>query len=163
MEKYIAICIACIAVLGGGFLLFTHCRDEGIHMLHWYEISSPLSFNPELENVELNVISINSDEVRAELVNNTEHDIVTGCCFDFEFFDGNDWRIIPYRNFRPIPGIITESNSTRLEHFNIGGDFFPFPDVELYRVRRSYVIRPREPMYIGDVLRHDLVIEFSLN
>ena len=131
MKKLFYICIGLAIASIGLFLVYLQPGRES--EFADYEISEPLLFNPALTDVNLVIRNVMENELRATLTNDTDYLLSPHHAFGLEFFDGENWRVVPWRDggrliTADLP--LLWQNETQHPRYCING-FLPLPPVDL--------------------------------
>jgi len=105
-------------------------------------IATPLLTTPELENVKLNIVSINSYILTFEVLNETDYFIdVFANPVSLEYFLNNEWRIVrPVYNRAFTLAVPVLQPQLSLNGRLILSDYHPLYEGTLYRIRAEVAV-----------------------
>jgi hypothetical protein len=138
------------------------CNRGEIFNTSDFYFASDLIVNPELDGLVTTTVEFESDILVETIENNSSFDIELGFP-EIQYFDGENWRIVPMNEEFEFPAISETISSNT------------FGSPELTRAHLEYYMLPNEGQFL--LVRriyietssaqnrdfHDLVIEFSLD
>jgi len=142
--------------------------EDDLEDSEYFELSPPLRVNPHLIDVEFALIDIERRAVRGRITNNSELEFWYGAEFHIDFFDGENWRVIPRDIGFGLAAYSARPGSSWENIYTVISPRSPFylPSADLYRIRRTINISRYSPLfelpyYVTDFTPHDLVMEFE--
>jgi hypothetical protein len=162
--------------VGGGAVTSFRGTQEGIGqepietdvVAFWggeFTIASPLRTQPSLENtVSMSVTGVDAanNQMFCTIFNESDYELLTGFHFMVEYFDGTDWRIVPWHGdfagvFHDIGFNIEPHDSLEL---TLNLDFVEPLQTGLHRMR-TIVFRYVDTPIRGDIDLHDVTVVFN--
>jgi len=140
-------------------ILIVACGRNGTPDTSNFELAPDLLVNQKLDGLVTMHVEIESGTLIETIENHT--DFLIGLDFpEIEYFDGENWRIIPTNEDFAFPAILEMiSNNDSLEsRFNL--DYYIHPRQGRFRFRRR-VFPDLYPSKVRDY--HDLVVEFLID
>jgi len=124
-----------------------------------FNLSPELINNPQLDTLVTMQVEVD-DQTLVVTINNQTDDDFTLQHPMLEYFDGDDWRVIPREEFTDVE-IVAVAND--IYTCNLPLVMFQHPNYGLFRLRRSLYDRHAEGAQFNPNQIHDLVVEFTLD